>query len=123
MREGKAKIILQIGFRKAADLQDVPLLLDLVRDNAEKRRLVELFSSPALFGKPTVVAPNVPGPRVATLREAYAKTMADAEFRSDAAKIGIDIQPVSGTELTKLAESFDSIPAELIARARQTVEN
>lgn len=123
MRSGKAKIILQIGFAKAPDLPDVPLLLDLVRDDAEKRQLVELFSSPARFGKPTVVAPNVPAARVEALRGAYEKTMLDPEFRADAEKIGVDVQPVSGADLNKLAASFATIPAELIARARRTVEN
>lgn len=123
MRSGKAKIILQIGFSKAADLPDVPLLLDLVKDNPEKRRLVELFSSPALFGKPTVAAPGVPAARIAALRAAYAETMTDADFRADAEKIGVDIQPVSGADLDKLAASFATLPQNLIARARQTVEN
>jgi tripartite-type tricarboxylate transporter receptor subunit TctC len=122
-RAGKAKIILQIGFRKADDLKDVPLLLDLVKDDPAKRRLVELFSSPARFGKPTVVAPGVPAARVAALREAYAQTMTDPEFRADADKLGIDIQPVSGVDLGKLAESFASIPEDLLVRARHTVEN
>jgi hypothetical protein len=122
-RAGKAKIILQIGFHKAPDLADVPLLLDLVQDDPEKRRLVELFSSPALFGKPTVVAPGVPAERVAALRAAYAKTMTDPEFRADAEKIGVDIQPVTGPELAKLAESFTTIPQDLLTRARRTIEN
>ena len=123
MRSGKAKLILQIGFAKAPDLQDVPLLLDLVRDDAEKRQLVELFSSPARFGKPTVVAPGVPAARVAALRAAYAETMTDPAFRADAEKIGVDIQPVTGADLNKLAESFATISPELLARARRTVEN
>jgi tripartite-type tricarboxylate transporter receptor subunit TctC len=123
MRDGKAKIILQIGFKKASDLQDVPLLLDLVKDNPEKRQLVELFSSPAQFGKPTVVAPGVPAARVAALRAAYAQTMTDPAFIADAEKLGVDIQPVSGDDLNKLAESFAKIPADLLAKARKTVEN
>lgn len=123
MSSGKAKLILQIGFAKAPDLQDVPLLLDLVRDDAEKRQLVELFSSPARFGKPTVVAPGVPAARVAALRAAYAATISDPAFRGDAEKIGVDVQPVSGADLNKLAESFATISPELLARARRTVEN
>jgi hypothetical protein len=95
LRAGKAKIILQIGFRKADDLQNVPLLLDLVQNDPKKRQLVELFSSPAKFGKPTVVAPGVPAARVAALRQAYAETMTDPEFLADAGKLGVDIQPVS----------------------------
>ena len=123
LKAGKAKVILQIGFRKAPELPDVPLLLDLVKNDAEKRRLVELFSSPALFGKPTVVAPGVPVARVAALREAYEATMADADFLADAAKIGVNVQPVSGAELAKQAESFAALPDDLLARARRTVEN
>jgi tripartite-type tricarboxylate transporter receptor subunit TctC len=123
IRDSKAKIILQIGFSKAPELQDVPLLLDLVKDDQEKSRLVELFSSPAQFGKPTVVGPQVPASRVAVLRAAYEKTMTDPEFLADASKIGVSVQPVSGSDLNKLAESFTQIPEALIARARRAIEN
>jgi tripartite-type tricarboxylate transporter receptor subunit TctC len=123
LKAGQAKIILQIGFRKADDLQDVPLLLDLVQDDPAKRQLVELFSSPAKFGKPTVVAPGVPAARVAALRQAYDDTMKDPEFLADAGKLGVDVQPVSGADLAKLAESFAKISPDLLAKARQTVEN
>lgn len=122
-RDGKAKIILQIGFRKVADLPEAPLLLDLVKDNEEKRKLVELFSSPAQFGKPTVVGPNVPKERVEALRAAYVKTMSDPEFLADAKMIGVMVQPVSGADLAQLTASFDKIPEALLAKARQMVEN
>lgn len=122
-RDGRAKVIAQIGFRKSSDFADAPLLLDLVKDDAEKRQLVELFSSPAQFGKPTVAGPQVPTARVETLRAAYAATMTDPEFRADAARIGVTIQPVFGADLAKLTESFAQIPQALLARARRTVDN
>ncbi|MFN4281586.1 MAG: Bug family tripartite tricarboxylate transporter substrate binding protein [Alphaproteobacteria bacterium] len=119
VRDGKGKIILQIGFNKADELQDVPLFLDLVKNDPEKRQLAELFSSPALFGKPTVVSPNVPADRVSLLRRAYADTMKDPEFLADAKKLGINIEPVSGDELSKLAKSFGEISPTLLDQAKR----
>ncbi|HEY3635339.1 MAG TPA: FCD domain-containing protein, partial [Caldimonas sp.] len=47
----------------------VPLFSDLARDG-DAKRIVELFTSPSIIGKPTVVGPRVPAAQVAALRKA-----------------------------------------------------
>jgi tripartite-type tricarboxylate transporter receptor subunit TctC len=120
-RDGKIRILLQIGPRKAPDLPQVPLMLDLV-GAGDARRIVELFTSPSIIGKPTVVGPKVPAPLVAALRKAYDETMADPEFRADADRLGIGLDPVSGPDLAALVGRLTQTPAALLASVRKAVE-
>jgi tripartite-type tricarboxylate transporter receptor subunit TctC len=120
-RDGKINILLQFGPHKAADLPQVPLFTDLAA-SGDARLIAELFTSPSIVGKPTVVGPRVPAARVAALRKAYQETMDDPEFRADAARLGIALEPVSGPELTDLVARLAATPAPLLAAVKKAVE-
>jgi len=120
VKDGTVRVLVQIGTR-SPDLPDVPLLVDLAK-NSEDRKLLEFFSSPYAIGKPTAVGPQVPPERVAALRAAYDATMADPAFRADAAQLGIDITPVSASELTTLIKRIMELPPDFLARARAIIE-
>ncbi|HTI86770.1 MAG TPA: hypothetical protein VL966_09200 [Alphaproteobacteria bacterium] len=120
-REGKINILVQIGPKKARDLADVPLLTEVARDE-DGRKLAELFTSPSIFGKPTVVGPKVPADRVAALRKAYEETMKDPAFIEDCEKIGITPSPVTGQELEALVHHIFATPDNLVQLARTATE-
>jgi tripartite-type tricarboxylate transporter receptor subunit TctC len=120
-RDGKINILVQIGAKKAADLPTVPLLTDLARDDAG-RKLADLFTSPSIVGKPTVVGPHVPTERVAALRKAYDETMTDKAFLDDAAKIGLVPNPIGGADLEKVVKNIFTTPKSLVDLARTAVE-
>jgi tripartite-type tricarboxylate transporter receptor subunit TctC len=117
---GKIRVLVQIGY-KAADLPDVPLLTDLAQ-NGDDKKLLELFSSPFIIGKPTAVGPNVPPERIAALRQAYRTTLSDPAFLADAAKLGATIVPTSGDELTSLIKRVMGLPDDLVQRARGAIQ-
>ena len=119
-KAGKIRILVQIGTR-TPDLPDVPLLVDLAATPAD-REMLELFSSPYTIGKPTAMGPKVPAERVAAIRAAYDATMTDPEFLSDAKKLGVEIAPVSGAELTALMKHLMTLPPDQVKRARAIIE-
>jgi hypothetical protein len=119
-RAGKIRVLVQIGY-KAPDLPGVPLLTELA-SNEDDRRLLELFSSPFLIGKPTAVGPNVPPDRVAALRLAYKAMMSDPAFLADAEKLGSTIEPTLGEDLTNLVKRVMGLSEELVQRARTAVQ-
>lgn len=119
-KAGTIRVLAQIGTR-TPDLPDVPLLVDLATNDAD-RELLELFSSPYAIGKPTAVGPKVPPERVAALRMAYQETMSDPAFLADARKLGITIAPVSDQELTALMKRLMTLPPDLVKRARDVIE-
>jgi tripartite-type tricarboxylate transporter receptor subunit TctC len=116
---GTIRILVQIGAR-SPDLPDVPLLVDLAGNDAD-RQLLELFSSPYTIGKPTAVGPEVPPERVAALGAAYAATMDDPAFLADARRLGVAIAPVSGRELADLVRHLTTLPPALVERARAAI--
>jgi tripartite-type tricarboxylate transporter receptor subunit TctC len=85
LKSGKIRILAQVGVRKFAGFEDVPLLTEFARNDDEKK-ILGLISSRAALGRPFVAPPGVPADRVAALRTAFVATMKDAEFQTDVKK-------------------------------------
>lgn len=120
VRKGELKVAVQFGSRKAKDLPNVPLLSDLGKSKDDKI-LLELFSSPTQFGKPTAMGPKVPADRVAVMRKSYMDTMKDPAYIADAKKLGIKVDPVGGDELAALAKRVTATPKNLVDRAKKAI--
>jgi tripartite-type tricarboxylate transporter receptor subunit TctC len=117
LRDGKIRLLLQLGLRKHPALPDVPLILDLAKD-ADQRKLFETMMEMKELGRPYFVAPGVPAERVAALRAAFTATMSDPEFVGEMTKAGISIDPVSGADMQKMLSEAYALPPALIARTR-----
>jgi len=109
LRERKVNILVQTGLEKERDLPNVPLLSELANTD-EDRQIAALVTLPVAIGYNNWLAPEVPPDRVAVLREAYAKTLADPELLADAKKLDLDIRPKSGAELAALVKKATKTP-------------
>ena len=115
--EKKVDILAQVGARRDAGLPDIPLITELA-PSEEKRKILELISSPNALGQPFFAPPDVPRDRVALLRSAYAKTMKDAGFVAEMQKLHIDIDVVSAEEVTRIVRETIEQPPDIIAKAK-----
>lgn len=115
LRDKKINILFQMGLKKAADLPDVPLALDLARNEDERRILETVFLSYE-FGRPYMMAPGVPANRLAAMRKAFMDTMKDPSFIADAAKSRLDVNPVAPEHLAKLVARAYQLPPALVQR-------
>ena len=70
IRDGKVKILAQIGREKDPDYPDVPLVLDLAANLAD-RQVMELALAQQAMAWPVVAPPGVPLDRIKALRDAY----------------------------------------------------
>jgi hypothetical protein len=109
IRDKKINILVQIGLTKAADLPDVPLLMDLAK-NEDDRLALKLVSAPPMVGRPVFSTPNVPDDRTKALRDAFDATMKDPAFLEEAKKTGLDINPIGGVELQKIVADIIDTP-------------
>jgi len=114
----RLNLLLQFGFKKHPQLPDVPLVLDIAKDEQQKQ-LLKLVIARQLFGWPFVAPPGVPAERVAVLRKAFMQTMEDKEFIADAAKQKIDVEPVPGEELQRLIVELYATAPEMVAEAKK----
>ncbi len=115
LRDKKINILVQIGLRKAPDLPDVPLLMDLAKTESD-RAVLKLLSSPATIGRPIFTTPGVPEERVKALRAAFDQMVKDPAFVEDAKRAGMELDPVSGEELQKIVTEIMATPKETADR-------
>jgi tripartite-type tricarboxylate transporter receptor subunit TctC len=121
-REKTVKVLVQEDTDGYPELnrQGVPRTRDFAKTDAQ-RQILDLVYSQTTFGRPYVVAPEVPKERVEALRKAFVDTMRDADLNAEAKRIGLDIMPVAGTELqAKIARMF-AAPRDLIEKAKQAM--
>ena len=96
--------------------QNVPLILNYARTDEQRELLRFGIIVPNQFTRPYFLPPEVPADRVAALRAAFAKTMADKEFLAEAEKVKLDINPLGARELQKLITNYLAMPADLKER-------
>lgn len=117
-KKGFVRILLQtapIRDRKLADVPTVFELMDQEKTPEAKRRLVTVYLGAVGFGtRPIVGTPAIPPDRVKTLRNAYAKTLSDPDFLSEAKQRRWELSPATGEELETLAKDVINQPPEVV---------
>jgi tripartite-type tricarboxylate transporter receptor subunit TctC len=113
----KIAILAQFGLTRLAGLDDVPIGLDRVKDEPD-RKAVRLFLSQQEFGRPYVMPPDVPKERVGAIRRAFEETLTDPALIEGAEKIQMDLSPMTGLELEAMFKEAYESPPEVIARTK-----
>lgn len=83
--------------------------------NARARAIMALRSAPEVVGRPYVMHPQTPPELVKTLREAFAKTIADPALKAEAKKAKADLNFVDGEEALKVMHEILSQPKDIVA--------
>jgi tripartite-type tricarboxylate transporter receptor subunit TctC len=71
------------------------------------------------FGRPIIAPPGLPPERTKLLREAFMKSMSDPQLLAEADKKKLEITPVSGEELAKLAAEVIDQPPDVVERMKR----
>jgi tripartite-type tricarboxylate transporter receptor subunit TctC len=119
---GFAKVIVQLHVTGYPDLNKagVPLAADFAK-TPEQKAILELFFTQTIFGRPYVVAPEVPADRVAVLRQAFHDTLNDPELKAQAKTAGLDVDQVTGDDLQKIVAKVYGSPPDIIAKTKAAV--
>ncbi len=121
-KTGFIRILIQSGGKRDPRLPDTPTIWELMDQEKvpeASRRVATVVLSPGAFGRPIVGSPGIPGDRVKTLREAYAKVLQDPEFLAEARKRQWETRPISGERLEALAKEVIAQPLEVIERMKK----
>ena len=104
IEQGHGRILLKVG-NAPAELSAVADLAALVTD-ATGRRIAQLIAAQSSLGRLTATPANVPADRLAVLRDAYRRTLDDAELRREAATMKLPIVAMGGEEVSRLILSL-----------------
>jgi tripartite-type tricarboxylate transporter receptor subunit TctC len=92
---------------------DLPTDESLTTDPIGKS-LMALRGIPLSIGRAFAVRPGTPADRVAILREALAKTIADPQFQAEAKKAQIDMEYISAQDVIKGFDEMMNQPPQVI---------
>ncbi|MBM3485048.1 MAG: hypothetical protein FJX67_00210 [Alphaproteobacteria bacterium] len=115
--------LIQYGLKPHPELApyNVTFIGDLVKTEAE-RQAVDFFGSQLAFARPYLLPPGTPADRVAALRAAFDRTMADPAFRSAAEKASLEIEPESGIAMQDRVAAVFATPREVIDRVARALD-
>jgi tripartite-type tricarboxylate transporter receptor subunit TctC len=122
VREKKVNFLVLIGASRDPELPDVPTVLELSTSD-EQRNLLKIVLAPQTAGRPLFLPPGVPENIVTTLRRAFDSTMKDQRFREEAKKIGLEVIPITGEQIQKIAQEVYALPPEVIKKAKGYLES
>jgi hypothetical protein len=115
LRENKVRVLLQGGLRKDAELPDVPLALDFLTNDSD-RKLMQLYFTQKMAARPVVAPPGLPPERLALLRSAFMALAKDADFIAEADRSGLEVGPISGEDVGRIVGMITSAPPDVIER-------
>jgi tripartite-type tricarboxylate transporter receptor subunit TctC len=120
LKEGKVKLLVQMGDEKEPEIANVPFLSDLITKDEDKR-LAEAAFAPLSAGRPYLMPPGVPADRVAAMRKAFTETFNDPEFVAEGNKRGLGINaPRDGQALQELVDRvYKNTPPALVDRLKK----
>ncbi|HEX9903727.1 MAG TPA: hypothetical protein VGA77_02065 [Propylenella sp.] len=116
----KAIPIVQVGFRKEADLKDVPLASEIAKTK-EDRQIVNFVASLGPIGRGLVVPPGVSKDLIVALRKAFDGMIKDPAFIAAANKRGLRVEPKTGAEVQQIVSEVLEISPDVVARARKAI--
>ena len=117
--------IIQTGRQKDPRLPDTPTIYELMeryKTPESGRRLAMVMLASGALGRPMLGSPGIPPDRIKILRDAFDKTMKDAEFLADVAKRKYELGPTRGEELERIVKESMSQPQEIIQRMKKVLE-
>jgi tripartite-type tricarboxylate transporter receptor subunit TctC len=121
LRDGKIRIIAQVGLERDPEFLDVPLMMEL-GETPQDKALLKLFSADVVVGRPFLTAPGVPKERVELLQKSFMATMKDPTFLKEAKEAGLDIAPLAGEPLQKIVSDIVNTPPDVARRAREALD-
>lgn len=118
LADKSVNILVQLGMTSHPQLKDVPVIIDLAK-TAQQREILTLVLRRQEIAWPIAAPPGVPADRLNVLRRAFQQTMQDPEFIKDADKIGIDVNPKSGAEVTDIVRSVYQASPQVVDEVRK----
>jgi tripartite-type tricarboxylate transporter receptor subunit TctC len=118
MAEKKINVVLQFGPTRDPALPDVPALLEYTQD-PEARQIFNFLVSPDEIGRSLFTTPETPPARLALLRRAFDRMIADPDFRADAERLNLPLSAKSGEEMEKIVADTFNISEKAIEKIKE----
>lgn len=117
---GKMKVLLDLGWKSPPEFPDAPNLSTYIT-KPEVKAVFNLFLLPFQAGRPIAVPAGVPPDRLAALQVAFAKTIADPEFKATMEKAGFPVEAIDGGAVEQIVRELYATPEPQLEAARKLI--
>ena len=117
LAEKKVNLLMLYGFTRLPEIPNVPTILELTPK--KDKDVVEFMLNGTPIARSLAFPPGVPAAKVAAMRAAFSKTVADSGFLGEAKKRKMLIQPRTWQETTALVNKIVSSSPALVARVKK----
>ncbi|TFH42172.1 MAG: hypothetical protein E4H01_13875 [Lysobacterales bacterium] len=115
---GTAQVLIQIAENPDPMIPDVPTAKKLVSDE-DWLLFAAAVANPGRMTRVFAFPPGTPDDKVQLMRKALMETFADPDFRAEAKKLKVSVNPVSGEEVERLVAQMHSLPPATIERLKE----
>jgi tripartite-type tricarboxylate transporter receptor subunit TctC len=116
LKEKKINVLVQYAQARHPLFKDVPAMVEF-GSTPEDQQVMRLFGSTAEVGRSLMTPPDVPADRLAVLKQAMAKMLADPAFEAELEKRHLEFGPMSGNDLQKIVGQTLDVPSAVIDRS------
>jgi tripartite-type tricarboxylate transporter receptor subunit TctC len=120
VKDGRLKIVIQMGSKTSDEFGKVPSVFDYAKTDMD-RAVLDVHFKQLLLGRPWAGPPGIPADRLKALRDGLVATMKDKDFMAEADKTGLDIDPASPEEVEALLKRFAAFPPEVFQKAQEAI--
>jgi hypothetical protein len=117
------RVIAQESLKSDPDIEKLgaPLTISFAK-NEEARQVMQFVYTQPTFGRPYVMAPEVPAERVEAIRRAFTRALQDPDLLAEASRLKLDIEdPMNGADLQATVERLMATPPEIVEKTKQAV--
>ena len=116
IKDHRLNILLQTGEKPQPGLENVPVLINLVKSEEDKQ-ILRALEFPEEIGRPFLMPPGSPKPMLDVLRKAFDETMKDPAFLADAKRAKLMVDPLSGPDMERILDKAYATPPALVKQA------
>ena len=112
-KQGIVRPLVRSSRAPVAGLNHLPVDEDLATSELG-RSLMQIRGTPLAIGRPFAVRPGTPAERIAMLREALAKVVADPKFLAEAKTAQIEIRHITADDVARGFDAMMNQPPEVL---------
>ena len=116
LRDHTVLLLLQLGLVPLPQAADVPLMLNLAKNDTDRKAL-ELFATLNTLGRPFFGPPQMSNEATSAWRKAFADVAKDGTFLATAKKANLDIVYMDGETVQQTVQRINSFGPEIAAAA------
>jgi tripartite-type tricarboxylate transporter receptor subunit TctC len=116
----KVNLPVQLNLTRGPDLQEVPLIVEYAKTDAQ-RQMLKLILSRQEMARPYAAPPGIPADRAAALRKAFDAAWADPELQAEMKARGQEVNPLSGAAIDRLIAELYATPKDVVTDTRKAI--